>query len=152
MAKELAQRNIPTTVISDAAVFAMMPKISKVFLGSNAILANGGIINFTGAHMISIAAKAYYKPVIVITGMFKLCPIFGFDSDTYNTLLTPMSIYMPRNEENQDKIEVCVPAYDYVPPEMISLYITDFGPQTPSYIYRMLSEMYSQEDYNFDKQ
>ncbi len=101
--------------------------------------------------MIAIAAKAYFKPVIVVSGIYKLCPMYGFDSDTYNELQSPMSIYMPRNGEALENIEVCVPSYDYVPPELISLYITDQDAQTPSYIYRMLSEMYSQEDYNLEK-
>ena len=162
MAKKLAELNIPTTLISDAAVFAMMPKINKVILGTrshlssaiatNSIMANGGIVNSMGAHMIAIAAKAYVKPVIVVSGIFKLTPVYGFDSDTYNYLQSPMSIYTPRNEENQDNIEVFVPSYDYVPPELISLYITDQGPQTPNYVYRMLAEMYSHEDYNLEKQ
>ncbi len=39
-----------------------------------------------------------------------------------------------------------VPAYDYVPPELISLYITNLGGQTPQYIYRVFTELYSQDD------
>jgi translation initiation factor eIF-2B subunit beta len=39
-----------------------------------------------------------------------------------------------------------VPAYDYVPPELVSLYITNQGGQTPKYIYRIFTEFYSQED------
>ena len=115
-------------------------------------MANGGIVNSTGSHMISLAAKAYFKPVIVVSGIFKLTPIYGFDSDTFNDLLSPMSIYVPRDGENQDNIEVCVPSFDYVPPELISLYITDSDPQTPDYIYRLLADMYSHEDYNLEKQ
>ncbi len=114
-------------------------------------MANGGIVNSMGAHMIAIAAKEYCKPVIVVCGAFKLSPIYGFDSELYNDMLSPMSIYTPRNGEAQENIEVCVPAYDYVPPELISLYITDQDAQTPNYIYRMLNEMYSQEDYKLEK-
>ena len=34
MAKKLAEQKIPTTLISDAAVFALMPKINKVIIGT----------------------------------------------------------------------------------------------------------------------
>lgn len=35
------------------------------------------------------------------------------------------------------------PSYDYVPPELISLFVTDQGPGfMPSYVYRQLSEFY----------
>jgi len=33
MAKKLSELKIPTTLISDAAVFALMPKVNKVILG-----------------------------------------------------------------------------------------------------------------------
>jgi len=39
-----------------------------------------------------------------------------------------------------------VPCYDYVPPELVSLYITNHGGYSPKYIYRIFSEFYSQED------
>ena len=44
-----------------------------------------------------------------------------------------------------------MPAYDYVPPELVSLYITNLGGQTPKYIYRVFTEFYSQDDiYDLD--
>ena len=39
------------------------------------------------------------------------------------------------------------PAYDYVPPELVSLLITNIGANHPSYIYRLLAEYYHQEDH-----
>jgi translation initiation factor eIF-2B subunit beta len=39
------------------------------------------------------------------------------------------------------------PTLDYVPPELISLFITDTGGHTPSYVYRLLAEYYTREDY-----
>ena len=42
------------------------------------------------------------------------------------------------------------PMFDYVPPELISLFVTDTGGYTPSYIYRLLAEYYTREDYDLD--
>ena len=42
--------------------------------------------------------------------------------------------------------------FDYVPPELISLFVTDTGGYTPSYVYRLLAEYYSREDYTLSKQ
>jgi translation initiation factor eIF-2B subunit beta len=39
------------------------------------------------------------------------------------------------------------PSVDYVEPGLIDLLITDTGGYTPSYVYRLLSEYYSREDY-----
>ena len=45
-----------------------------------------------------------------------------------------------------------MPAYDYVPPELVSLYITNIGGQTPKCIYRVFTEFYSQDDvYDLDE-
>jgi hypothetical protein len=58
-------------------------------------------------------------------------------------------------------VHVLNPAYDYVPPELISLFITNVyveilkltimnsgtGTHSPSYIYRLLAEYYNPEDY-----
>jgi translation initiation factor eIF-2B subunit beta len=32
--------------------------------------------------------------------------------------------------------------YDYVPPDLVSLFISNIGANAPSYIYRLLSEYY----------
>ena len=39
------------------------------------------------------------------------------------------------------------PAFDYVPPDLISLYVTNDGNQLPSYVFRQLSEYYHPQDY-----
>lgn len=44
-------------------------------------------------------------------------------------------------------VEVANPCFDYVPPHLVSLFVTDTGGYTPSYVYRLLAEYYSREDY-----
>ena len=60
------------TVIADSAVYAIMSRVNKVVigidihviinyvltfdLGTHAVMANGGIISHTGAHMVTICA------------------------------------------------------------------------------------------------
>lgn len=46
-------------------------------------------------------------------------------------------------------LQVHNPSYDYVPPDLISLFITDHGHGfMPSYVYRQLSEFYHRQDYH----
>jgi translation initiation factor eIF-2B subunit beta len=45
-----------------------------------------------------------------------------------------------------------VQVFDYVPPELISLFVTDTGGYTPSYVYRLLAEYFSREDFVLSKQ
>jgi len=44
------------------------------------------------------------------------------------------------------QLHVANPAYDYVPPHLISLFITDSGGHAPSYVYRLLAEYYHADD------
>jgi translation initiation factor eIF-2B subunit beta len=44
-------------------------------------------------------------------------------------------------------VHVPAPLFDYVPPNLISLFITDLGGRTPSYVYRLLTELYARQDY-----
>ena len=47
----------------------------------------------------------------------------------------------------EPNFQVPNPIWDYIPPELISLFVTDTGGHTPSYVYRLLAEFYSREDY-----
>ena len=63
----------------------------------------------------------------------------------FNVLLSPEP--MLRYNEGLANVDAPNPAYDYVPPELVSLLITNSGPSHPSYIYRLLAEYYHQEDH-----
>ena len=39
------------------------------------------------------------------------------------------------------------PAFDYLPPDLVDLYVTNDGSQLPSYVFRQLSEYYHPKDY-----
>lgn len=46
-----------------------------------------------------------------------------------------------------EKVSVHCPVFDYVPPELITLFISNIGGNAPSYIYRLMSELYHPEDH-----
>ncbi len=78
-----------------------------------------------------------------VTGLFKLCPVFPHDKDPFNILLSPSAVANHTGEEN---LEIVNPAYDYIPPELVDLYITNIGGHQPSYIYRLVGEYYHTPD------
>ena len=148
-AKNLIAKGIDTTVVSDAAVYAIMPKVNKVIIGTRSIMANGGLISYNGVYNVCLCAQMFNIPVIVVGGTFKLTPMFPFGHETFNEFLSPDVIYGKEIEYKGDlsNIKFYTPAYDYVPPELVTVYITNHGSQNPAYIYRLFSELYSQEDY-----
>lgn len=106
MATSLSKADIETTVIADAAIFAVMSRVNKVsgrgfsgkkklvsgtshcllfltllplqvIIGTQTVLANGGLRAVNGTHTLALAAKHHSTPLIVCTPMFKLSPQVG---------------------------------------------------------------------------
>ena len=149
LAKQLAQAGISTTLITDSAVFAMMARVNLVVVGTHAVLANGGLIAHTGLGLIAAAAKHYSVPFVVCSGLYKLCPLYAFDQDTFQDHNSPAAV-LPFSEADDPhgQVDVCNPSYDYIPPEMVSLFVTNDSSHAPSYIYRQLAEYYHRDDYD----
>ena len=45
---------------------------------------------------------------------------------------------------------VANPHCDRVDPALVTMYVTNTGPHTPSYVYRLLSELYAPEDHDLN--
>merc|ERR1712137_322662 len=152
-AKELAEAGIDSTLIADSAIFCMMSRVNKVIVGTNAVLANGGLLALSGGRMLAEAAKYYSVPFVVISGMYKLSPVYPSGKDFINDMSSPGNIISFKDvdsiEIDSREVDVLNPVLDYIPPELVSLYLTNYGVHNPSYIYRMLAEYYSLQDYTF---
>lgn len=150
MAKSLAEAGIDTTVIHDAATFAIMARVNKVLLPAHAVLANGGLIAPSGSNMVALAAKQNSVPVVGVAGMFKLCPMYPHEGqDTLNDLISPSSVmdYSLMGNPVLSEVEFVNPVHDYIPPQLIDLYVTNIGGFQPSYVYRLLAECYHGDDW-----
>eukprot|EP00536_Pseudo-nitzschia_multiseries_P007961 jgi/Psemu1/196803/e_gw1.193.83.1 len=152
MARSLAEpteagNSIDVCVIPDSAIFAMMARVNKVLLPAHAVLANGGLVAPSGCNLVVLAAAENAVPVVCLTGMFKLTPLFPHEGqDTLNDLLSPASVVDYTSQQDQ-QVDFVNPLYDYIRPEHINLYVTNVGSFQPSYIYRLLSEYYHQDDW-----
>eukprot|EP00301_Raphidiophrys_heterophryoidea_P016427 c2599_g1_i1.p1 GENE.c2599_g1_i1~~c2599_g1_i1.p1 ORF type:complete len:355 (-),score=75.07 c2599_g1_i1:158-1222(-) len=151
MARELATSSdkIQVTLIPDSSIFALMSRINMVILGAHAVLANGALLAPSGVHMTALAARHHAVPVIVCCGLFKLSPLFPSRPDAINVLLSP-SHALPNYQTRGTPatLQVVNPQFDLVPPELITLFVTNSGSYNSTYIYRLLSDVYSGEDYN----
>lgn len=152
LAMELANAGIPTTAITDGAIFAMMARVNMVVVGTHALLANGGAMAPVGTHMVALAAQRHAVPLVMLSGLQKLTPLFPHNpAITMNDMQSPASVLdfdAHADGMRADDLHALNPAFDYIPPELISLFVTDTGGHTPSYVYRLLAEYYSPEDYN----
>ncbi|XP_018332495.1 translation initiation factor eIF-2B subunit beta isoform X2 [Agrilus planipennis] len=148
MASNLAKCNIQTTIIPDSAVFAMMSRVNKVIIGTHAVMANGGLQAACGAHTIALAAKHYSVPVMVLVHLYKLSPLYlcSYEQNAFSVCQSPASVLPQRNGPIVSQVHVYNPVFDYVPPELVTIFVTHQGGNASSYIYRLLSELYHPDD------
>lgn len=100
--------------------------------------------------MVAVAAKNNSVPVVSITGLFKLCPIYPHEAqDSLNDLVSPSSVvdFAEMSNGKMSEVEFVNPVHDYIPPHLISLYVTNIGAFQPSYTYRLLAEHYHIDDW-----
>ncbi|CAN6283105.1 unnamed protein product [Urochloa humidicola] len=156
LAKELVEKGVQTTVITDSAVFAMISRVNMVIVGAHAIMANGGVIAPVGMNMVALAAQRHAVPFVVVAGSHKLCPLYPHNPEVLlNELKSPSDLLDfgefsdCMNFSTQDGsplLNVVNPTFDYVPPKLVSLFVTDTGGHSPSYMYRLIAEYYSADD------
>lgn len=125
LAHSLANAKIESTVIPDSAIFAFMSRVNKVILGTHSVLADGGLRAASGAFTVALAAKHYSVPVIVLVPMFKLSPVFlcNIEQEAFNLVGNTESV-LPYNTKVSTSIKAYAPVFDYVPPELITLFIS----------------------------
>lgn len=146
--KTLTSLGATVVMIPDSAVYAVMPRVNKVILSVHTVLANGGLVAAAGAKIIAKAAKMHQTPVIVLSGVYKLSPIYPFDLEELIEYGDASKV-IPSQERDADwskKVEVVNPLYDYVPADLVGLYITNLGGHAPSYLYRIVADHYNTED------
>lgn len=152
MAINLSQANIPVTVVTDSAVFAIMARVNKIVIGTRSLLANGGLTAKSGTYNLALAAKNYNVPLLVCAPNYKFSPTYlpSFDPVVCNSFASPENV-LPCESAFQSSLDIVVPMYDYVPPELVTLIIGSGMGNAPSYVYRIVSELYSAEDNDLER-
>ena len=157
-AKTLADKGAETTVIGDAAAFAVMPRAHLVVLSARGVFADGAALCPAGNRAVAVAAKAHRVPVIVLAGTHQISPL-GPDDPEYDAdeLASPAGAFeyaadVPRGDVSvaEETFVVANPTHDRVAPELITLFATDAGGQVPGFIASLMGEFYSPEDRRFD--
>jgi translation initiation factor eIF-2B subunit beta len=123
--KPLIAYGITVILIPDAAVFAMMSRVNKVILGTHVVLANGGLVAAAGSRVIAQAARTHRTPVVIVTGVYKLSPLYPFDFDALIEYGDSSKVLNYDDGDLVGKVDVENPLFDYVPADLVDLYITN---------------------------
>ncbi|KAJ4893087.1 NagB/RpiA/CoA transferase-like superfamily protein [Raphanus sativus] len=106
--------------------------------------------------MAALAAKKHAVPFVVLAGSPKLCPLYPHNPEVLLNELRSPSELLDFGEfsdcldfgagSGSPLLQVVNPTFDYVPPNLVSLFITDTGGHNPSYMYRLIADYYSADD------
>ncbi|XP_075222860.1 eukaryotic translation initiation factor 2B subunit beta isoform X2 [Lycorma delicatula] len=86
--------------------------------------------------------------VIVLAPLYKLSPQYlcSYAHETFNSFVSPEGVLHYSDGDILSSVHVYNPVFDYVPPELVTLFISNTGGHAPSYVYRLLSELYHPDD------
>lgn len=123
--KTLTAAGITVILIPDSAVFALMSRVNKVVLGTESVFSDGSLVAAAGSKAIAKAARMHSTHVVVLCAVYQLSPVYPFNPDIFMEAGDPSKIVNYNDGRFMDYVEIGNPLFDYVPAELIDLYITN---------------------------
>lgn len=125
--KNLLKAGVETAMIVDSAAAyfitddSFLP-VNVVFLGADQVSVNGDALNKIGSFSMGLAAYFASKPLYIVTPSLKL---------DLSTIYNPIKIELRKDEEiwpeAPEDLNIINPAFDMVPHQFITGFITEFG-------------------------
>ncbi len=143
MAEKVSELGIDTYLIVDSAARYFMKEIDKVFIGCEAVAANGAVIAKVGTSLIASAAYEARVRVFVGAVSMKISPetLFGelikLSEAPYTLLISDEQL-----RKLGKNVRVRAPLYDVTPPKYIDAIVTEYGLYSPSAITFLVREFY----------
>ena len=141
-AKNLLEAGLDVKMVVDSAVTSFLAgdwniPVEAVFIGCDEIAVNGDTVNKVGSY--SVALSAYYtnKPVYVVGTLLKLDPSTIYDRPRIE--MRDGSEVWPDAPEG---LKIINPAFEIIPAEFISGFVTEFGIITPENVEKELGKQY----------
>lgn len=123
--KKLSSSGVKTINIMSSGLVAYMSRVNKVIIGPTAVLSNGAVISDAGSGLVARAAREFSKPVIVLSGVYKLCPEVTYDPEAAVEMGDSSSHVSFADGSIVNGVEVENAVSEFVPAELIDLYITN---------------------------
>jgi len=133
---ELAQDNIPVTVITDNMAGHVMKsgQVDAVVVGADRIAANGDTANKIGTYMVAVLAKQHNIPFYVAAPLTTLDMTLASGAEIPIEERDASEVTHIRDHQlAPDGISVQNPAFDVTPHDLITAIITDKGVAEPPF-------------------
>ena len=139
--KQLVKAGVDTTMITDSSAGFLISRhsgknlmIDKIIIGADAILKNGVAINKIGSFGIAVAAFTEKVPIYVAAPLLKFHPASWIKIEERS----PKEIW----PQAPKKLKIINFAFDLIPPEYITGFITEFGIIKPKNLRKILKKYY----------
>jgi len=134
MTKRLVQAGIDCTYISITALPQVLSSITKVMLGCEGVMANGGVLAEVGTSQVALLAASVAVPVLVCCQTFKFTERVQTDSFVNNELLDPQDVanagtklkYLD-NWRDLSSLHLLNLVYDVTPASLVTAVITELS-------------------------
>lgn len=134
--RQLAEAGVPVTLVVDSAARYVMDTkgVDRVFVGADAVMADGALYNKIGTHQVAMNAKATGIPFFVACETDKISP-YSLDGEVPLVEERDVMEVLP---EPIPGVEVLNPVFDRTPPGLIQRYITQQGDMEPTQVEQWL--------------
>ena len=141
-ARTLSRVGIPVTMIIDSAARYFMNEVDKVIVGSDAIAANGAVVNKIGTSLIALAARETRALFYVAAETYKFSPETILGGLIVIEERNPSEVISPGRLKAMKNVSIRNPSFDMTPAEYIDLIITEKGIIPPQGAVSILQEEY----------
>ncbi len=126
-AKWLDKAGIPCSLITDNSIRFLIHRSDKVFVGADAIAANGAVVNKIGTSLVALAADEARLDFYVAAESYKFSPQTMIGELIEIEERDSSEIISPEILAEWKLVDVRNPAFDITPPEYIDAIITEHG-------------------------
>jgi translation initiation factor eIF-2B subunit beta len=141
MSRKLREVGVDCRTIPDSAVFAMMPRVTTVFVSVRAVLADGTLIATSFMRSMGMAARHHGKPFVILYSKAKLVDRFLKPRDSF-TVLDGATGVAPLEDAIQKYAVVLNPDGEIVSGQFATVLINENGPHDPADVFPLVQSLY----------
>jgi len=146
MAASLSAAKVSSTVITDSAIFAMMARVNKVIIGTQAIMADGSLIAIAGTQTLCLAAAHYSVPVLVLGATYKISPKFLSPCEVLGASVPLSPAPVLQSLVTEKLVRGFNPSYSMVKANLVTSFISNVSGYSPSFVLRQVNDLYHARD------
>ena len=120
---QLAEAGVDVTIVPDSAMRLLVKRADKVIVGADAIASNGALVNKIGTSQLALAAHEADVMFLVAAETYKFSPMTFVGELVKIELRDGKEIW----KDAPKGLKIINPAFDLVPREFITGFITEFG-------------------------